>query len=75
MSLGLAPMVVEEILPVVRRAADEFGAAVVVVEQHVHLALELADRAVVMANGHVVLDGDAAALADDPSLIEASYLT
>ncbi|GJM39183.1 MAG: ABC transporter ATP-binding protein [Acidimicrobiales bacterium] len=74
MSLGLAPVIVEEMLPVVRRVADELNTAVVVVEQHIHLALELADRAVVLANGSVVLDGDAAALRDDPSQIEASYL-
>ncbi|MEQ8841017.1 MAG: ABC transporter ATP-binding protein [Acidimicrobiales bacterium] len=74
MSLGLAPVIVEEMLPVVRRVADELGAAVVVVEQHIHLALELADRAVVMVNGQVVLDGDAAELRADPSRIEAGYL-
>ena len=74
MSLGLAPVIVEEMLPVVRRVADELDAAVIVVEQHIHLALELADRAVVMANGHVVLDGDAATLRADPSQVEASYL-
>lgn len=74
MSLGLAPVIVEEMLPVVRRVADEMNTAVVVVEQHIHLALELADRAVVLAHGRVVLDGDAAELRDDPSRIEASYL-
>jgi branched-chain amino acid transport system ATP-binding protein len=74
MSLGLAPVIVEEMLPVVRRVADELGVAVIVVEQHIHLALELADRAVVMANGHVVLDGAAADLRADPSQVEASYL-
>jgi branched-chain amino acid transport system ATP-binding protein len=75
MSLGLAPLVVEEMLPVVRRVADELDAAVIVVEQHIHLALELADRAVVLANGHVVLEGDAATLAGDPARIQASYLS
>jgi branched-chain amino acid transport system ATP-binding protein len=74
MSLGLAPIIVEEMLPVVRRVADELDAAVIVVEQHIHLALELADRAIVMANGRVVLDGDAADLRADPSQVEESYL-
>jgi len=74
MSLGLAPVIVEEMLPVVRRVADEMNTAVLVVEQHIHLALDLADRAVVLANGSVVLDGDAAELREDPSHIEASYL-
>lgn len=74
MSLGLAPLVVQEMLPVVRRVADELDTAVLVVEQHIHLALELADRAVVLANGHAVLRGDAAELRADPGRIEASYL-
>jgi branched-chain amino acid transport system ATP-binding protein len=74
MSLGLAPLVVEEMLPVVREVASEHGTAVVVVEQHIHLALEMADRAVVLANGHVVLRGDADELRADPGRIEASYL-
>ena len=74
MSLGLAPVIVEEMLPVVRHVADELGTAVVVVEQHIHLALLLADRAVVMVNGRVALDGPAADLRDDPSRIHASYL-
>lgn len=74
MSLGLAPVIVEEMLPVVRRVADELDTAVVVVEQHIHLALELADRAVVLANGRIVLDRPAASLRDDPRLVEASYL-
>ena len=73
MSLGLAPMVVEELVPVVRHVAEQ-GAAVVVVEQHIHLALQLADRAFVLANGHVVLDGPAEELRADPDRIQASYL-
>ena len=50
MSLGLAPVIVQQMMPVVRSVADT-GAAVIIVEQHVHLALDLADRAVVIANG------------------------
>jgi len=72
MSLGLAPVAVEKMLPVVRRVADE-GAAVVIVEQHIHLALELADRAVVIANGRVVVEGQASALRHDLSRIREGY--
>ena len=74
LSLGLAPVIVEEILPVVRRVADEENTAIVMVEQHVQLALQLADRAVVMAKGSIVLEGDAADLRADPSTIQAAYL-
>jgi branched-chain amino acid transport system ATP-binding protein len=74
MSLGLAPVIVERLLPVLRRIAEESGAAVIFVEQHVPLALELADRAYVMANGRVVLQGAADRLMEDRELLEASYL-
>ena len=74
MSMGLAPIIVEGLLPVVRRLADSSGAVVVLVEQHVRLALECADQAVVMVHGESVLRGPSAELAADPSRLEAAYL-
>ncbi len=74
MSLGLAPVIVERLLPVVRESADEHGTAVLMVEQHVHLALEIADRGYVLAHGDLVLTDTAEALAADSELLAASYL-
>jgi branched-chain amino acid transport system ATP-binding protein len=74
LSMGLAPVIVEALLPVIRRVADDTGAACVIVEQHVMLALQIADRAIVLAHGDVALRGDARELAADESRIERAYL-
>jgi branched-chain amino acid transport system ATP-binding protein len=59
---------------VLRRIADEFGTAVLFVEQHVEQALELAERAYVLVNGRIVLQGTAQELGNRRDLLEASYL-
>jgi branched-chain amino acid transport system ATP-binding protein len=74
MSMGLAPLVVEHLLPVVRRIADDTGAVVVLVEQHVGLALEVADEALVLVQGEVVLRGSAVELLRSPTVLEDAYL-
>jgi branched-chain amino acid transport system ATP-binding protein len=74
MSMGLAPIVVEQLVPLVRKVADDTRAAVVLVEQHVHLALEVADRALVLEHGRVALSGSAGELRQDSAALEAAYL-
>jgi branched-chain amino acid transport system ATP-binding protein len=74
MSLGLAPLLVQPLLEVLRRVADEDGTAVLVVEQHVHSILRVADRAYVLNHGTLVLEGPAAELAQRDDVLRASYL-
>jgi branched-chain amino acid transport system ATP-binding protein len=74
MSLGLAPIVVERLLPVVRASADDNHTAVLLVEQHVHLALEIADRGYVLSHGELALQDRAERLRSDSALLAASYL-
>jgi branched-chain amino acid transport system ATP-binding protein len=71
-SLGLSPLLVEELFALIGRIAAD-GLAVMLVEQNVVQSLELATRAYVLENGLVAMSGDAAALARDPEL-QKTYL-
>jgi ABC-type branched-subunit amino acid transport system ATPase component len=73
LSLGLAPLVVGRLLRAVREAADR-GVGVVLVEQHVHKALEVADRVAVMRRGAIQLSGNAADLRGRVEDIQNAYL-
>src|SRR3954468_11522306 len=70
MSLGLAPVIVERLLPILRRVAADLGAGVLFVEQHVASALKVADRAYVLSHGQLVLEGPADELRKRPDLIK-----
>ncbi len=71
-SLGLSPLLVEELFRLIASIASQ-GLAVMLVEQNVVQSLELAARAYVLANGAVALSGEASVLARDPEL-EKTYL-
>jgi branched-chain amino acid transport system ATP-binding protein len=73
LSLGLAPAVVSSLLDVVRGLARA-GAAVVIVEQSVELALQVADRALFMEKGQIRFEGPAQELRDRPDLLRSVFL-
>jgi branched-chain amino acid transport system ATP-binding protein len=74
MSMGLAPLVVESLFETVQRIAHEHRCAVLLVEQHVHLALTVADSASVLNRGSIVLRGPAGELLADEPRLQAAYL-
>lgn len=74
MSLGLAPIIVEGLLPVLRSIADETGVGILVVEQHVGLVLSIADRAYLLSRGRMAFEGPSSELADRADLVELGYL-
>ncbi len=71
-SLGLSPILVEEVFGLIRRLHEQ-GLAILLVEQNVFQSLEIADRAYVLENGAIVLSGAPAELIEDAGL-KKSYL-
>jgi len=69
-SLGLSPLLVEELFTLIARIHEE-GVAVLLVEQNVVQSLELASRAYILADGKCVMSGRAAEIAADPELKRA----
>jgi branched-chain amino acid transport system ATP-binding protein len=74
LSLGLAPVVVGQLLPIVRRMADDV-VTVVLVEQSVNVALTVADRAYFMERGTIRFDGPTAELLERPDLLRSVFLS
>jgi branched-chain amino acid transport system ATP-binding protein len=73
MSLGLAPVIVQRLLPIVEQLAAE-GVAVLLVEQYADLALRIASKAYVLSRGEIVLGGEAAELIANPDTVRDAYL-
>jgi branched-chain amino acid transport system ATP-binding protein len=72
-SLGLAPLVIEQIFSAIDQLRRKLGLTVVLVEQNAMSALEIADIGVIINLGEVVASGKASELIDDPAL-RAAYL-
>jgi branched-chain amino acid transport system ATP-binding protein len=73
MSLGLAPLIVKRLMPVMRSLADD-GVGVLLVEQFAQLALAVGDTALVMNQGRIVYSGPSAELLRNQSLLQRAYL-
>ena len=69
-SLGLAPLLVEEIFEIVQRVNREENVTVLLVEQNARAALSIAERGYIMENGRIVLDGAADELLNNPDVQE-----
>ena len=69
-SLGLAPMLIEEIFGIIKRLVEQEKLTVLLVEQNATIALQVADQGYVMENGRIVLEGTAAALRDNSDIRE-----
>ena len=67
-SMGLAPIVVQDIFSTIRKLNREMGVTIVLIEQNARLALKTADRAYVVETGLVQLSGQAKQLASDPKI-------
>ncbi len=74
LSLGLAPQIYGQLVPVMRRIAQATGAGVLMVEQHADLALAHSDRAYVLVHGDVVQEGRSHDLRQNRALLRDSYL-
>ena len=68
---GLAPVIVEDLVRILAALRDEAGVATVLVEQNSAIALNFAERTVVLDRGHVVYDGPSKTLQDDPEKLES----
>lgn len=69
-SMGLAPLLVQDIFRVIRQVNAE-GTTILLVEQNAHMALEVAHRAYVLETGNIILEGPADEVAKNPKVIKA----
>jgi branched-chain amino acid transport system ATP-binding protein len=67
---GLAPIIVQELMTVIRELMADSGMAVIIVEQHARLALSLTRKAIVLDRGRIVHRSDSASLLDDDALLQ-----
>jgi branched-chain amino acid transport system ATP-binding protein len=71
-SMGLAPILVQQIFEILREINQQ-GKTILLVEQNAHMALKLANRAYVLETGNIVLSGPSSELAQSPE-VQKAYL-
>jgi branched-chain amino acid transport system ATP-binding protein len=69
-SLGLAPLLVEEIFTIVQRVNQEEGVTILLVEQNARAALSISQQGYILENGRIVMDGSSEALLNNPDVQE-----
>jgi branched-chain amino acid transport system ATP-binding protein len=70
-SLGLAPLIVKNIMEILKQLKEEFGTTIILVEQNVKAALGIADHACVLERGRIVISGTAREVAENPAVRDA----
>jgi branched-chain amino acid transport system ATP-binding protein len=73
LSLGLAPLVVKRLVPILASVAES-GVGVLLIEQFAHVALGLANGAYILQGGRIRYSGTARELQEDPELLHSAYL-
>lgn len=72
-SLGLAPIIVDEMFDMIKRINTQKGISIILVEQNAYMALETSSRCYVLENGLITLSGPSAVLMNDPK-VKSAYL-
>ena len=72
-SLGLAPKLVQDIANIIRQLRDEWKLTVLLVEQNIHMSMQIADYAYILENGRISLEGPVDVLKEDPR-VKKAYL-
>jgi branched-chain amino acid transport system ATP-binding protein len=72
-SMGLSPLMTQEIFSLIRKINAEKGITMILVEQNAHMALEFSHRTYVLENGAIVMSGDSSKVKSDPAVLAAYF--
>lgn len=72
-SMGLSPLMTQEIFSLIRKINAQKGITMILVEQNAHMALEFSNRTYVLENGTIVMSGDSYKVKSDPAVVAAYF--